>query len=229
MASAANLVANGEFDNGDGQSASQWLNATGGFIPSWTNGALYTLWIAPGQGDTTINGLYGLAGPKYGVDNGLTDTSPNGGNYVALDGDVAFRGTGLSQTVHGLVPGTTYTLSFEYAGAQEFSVTGANTESFQVTLGDQTFTTPVLDNCSQCFTGWQTYSTSFTYDGSGSDSLLTFLSVGTPSGGPPWALLDSVSLAPVPEPSTWAITALGFVGLGYARFRSKGRKAVATA
>ena len=44
--------------------------------------------------------------------------------------------------------------------------------------------------------------------------LLSFLSIGTPLGLPPAALLDGVSLTTVPEPATWAMMIMGFFGLG---------------
>jgi PEP-CTERM motif len=230
-ASAQNLIVNPGFSSG-AESPPLVIFPGSTAIPDWANGADYTLWVpANTTADFTFpeeggGSLIGLAGPGYGVDNGLT-AGPDGTNYVVLDGDPSFSGTGLSQTITGLESGKTYTLSFDYAGGQEYTVTGSNTESFQVTLGDQIFTTPVLSNASQGFTGWSTFTTTFKYDGAG--DLLTFLSVGTPSGGPPWALLDSPSLMAIPEPSTWAMMMLGFAGLGYAGFRSTRRKAAAIA
>ena len=42
------------------------------------------------------------------------------------------------------------------------------------------------------------------------------------SGGPPFSLLDGVSLTgSAPEPSTWAMMLLGFTGLAYAGFRNR--------
>ena len=43
--------------------------------------------------------------------------------------------------------------------------------------------------------------------------VLTFLSVGTPDGLPPFALLDGVSLKAVPEPSAALLGALGALAL----------------
>ena len=40
----------------------------------------------------------------------------------------------------------------------------------------------------------------------------------TVSGAPPFALIDSVALNGVPEPSTWAMMLLGFAGLGLAAY-----------
>ncbi len=46
--------------------------------------------------------------------------------------------------------------------------------------------------------------------------------------GPNVSIGENISSA-VPEPSTWAMMLAGFAGLGYASFRSSGRKAVAIA
>ena len=46
------------------------------------------------------------------------------------------------------------------------------------------------------------------------------------SNGPPFSLLDNVSLTAVPEPSTWAMLLLGFAGLGYAGYRGRARAPV---
>jgi len=43
---------------------------------------------------------------------------------------------------------------------------------------------------------------------------------------PPFALIDSVALNGVPEPSTWAMMLLGFAGLGYAGLRTRKRSAI---
>ncbi|MGH6911978.1 MAG: PEPxxWA-CTERM sorting domain-containing protein, partial [Phenylobacterium sp.] len=67
----------------------------------------------------------------------------------------------------------------------------------------------------------------FNFTATSNSQLLTFLSVGTPSGLPPIALLDGVSLTMVPEPSTWAMMLLGFGGIG-AMIRRR-RQTLATA
>jgi hypothetical protein len=76
-------------------------------------------------------------------------------------------------------------------------------------------------------------SDTMTFVATGTTQSLSFTDIGTcvtnptacgPTvpGGPPFSLLDSVSLTTgVPEPSTWAMMILGFVGLGYASLRSR--------
>lgn len=48
--------------------------------------------------------------------NGFTNASPTGGNFVAADG--AFGTAAITQTINGLVVGTTYAVSFAWAGEQ---------------------------------------------------------------------------------------------------------------
>jgi hypothetical protein len=55
------------------------------------------------------------------------------------------------------------------------------------------------------------------------------VSIGTPNGEPPVALLDSVSLTSgVPEPNTWALMLIGFGGAG-GMMRLSRRRALAAA
>jgi hypothetical protein len=63
----------------------------------------------------------------------------------------------------------------------------------------------------------------------GSSEVLNFMSIGTPAGGPPVALLSDVSLSAIPEPATWALMVLGFGGLGFAAYRRTKRSAAAFA
>jgi hypothetical protein len=52
----------------------------------------------------------------------------------------------------------------------------------------------------------------------------------TASGGPPFSLLDGVSLTgSAPEPSTWAMMFIGFAGLGFAGLRNRRRSAISAA
>jgi hypothetical protein len=91
------------------------------------------------------------------------------------------------------------------------------------------------------FTG--RFTKSLTFTATEANETLSFLAIGTclmpgntrsptDPGSPPFALLDSVELtaAPAPEPSTWAMMALGFAGLGFVahRGRAKALQSVAT-
>jgi hypothetical protein len=216
----ANLVTNGSFElttNGNGQLGYN-TNALG-----WTATG-YTFIFAPGTADTTgAPGSIGtdyLWGPGNGSPNGLK-ISPDGGNFVAADG--GYDPGPLSQTLNGLTTGEPVTVGFWWAGAQSRPGSGPTTEQWQVSLGSQTQYTPVVNNASEGFTGWQYQTMNFT--ASGASDLLSFMAVGTPTGEPPFLLLDGVD-AEVPEPSSvLLIASVAVAGAGLRKLR---RRAVAS-
>lgn len=208
---AAELVVNGGFEittNGVGQLGYN-TNAFG-----WTTNG-YNFLFSGNTADTLgANGSYGnlkLWGPGNGANNGLS-ASPTGGNYIAADG--AFGVKAVSQTINGLTAGKDYVVSFDWAGAQQYRYDGANTERWQVSLGNETKLTSVYNNPNHGFSGWT--HESFTFTAQSTSALLSFLAHGTPEGVPPFSLLDGVSMqaAAVPEPTTWMMMLGGFGLIG---------------
>ena len=226
-ASAQNLVQNGNFAQSSyayssqfgtpygGQGVTDWLG-NGGYNDYFLNGTATTITAA-----TTYNGGSTTSGSeKLWGTAAFTGTSPNGDNFVAMDGDTSVNsagGGGVSQTITGLTPDAHYSVSFVWAGAQMQSRTGATTDSLLVSLGSQSFSTPVVNDVSQGFTGWMTQT--FTFTATATSELLSFLSVGTPTGAPPIALLTDVTL--VPEPATMSVMGVGLMGLIAARRRRR--------
>jgi hypothetical protein len=159
-----------------------------------------------------------IASENYG------GASPNGGNFMALDGDTQANAA-FSQMVTGLTPGKVYTLSFWWAGTQLSNRGGDTTERLDVTFGSDAFSTATVGGPTHYFSGWHQVTHAFT--ATSSSQLLSFLSMGTPNGLPPVALLDGVSLTGnVPEPASWALLIAGFGLVGAAARR---RKAVVAA
>jgi hypothetical protein len=137
-----------------------------------------------------------------------------------------------------------YDLTFDWAAGQQMALdgsgnfSGVTTDQFKVQLGSgPAQLTPVVTVPSHGFVDWM--QASMVFVASSATQTLSFTDIGTcvsfptecgPTvpGGPPFSLLDSVSLVanPVPEPSTYALMLLGFAGLGYAalRRRSGGRR-----
>jgi hypothetical protein len=224
---STNFVTNGSFESttaGGGQlgfntNAASWTNLQDG-----AGDPGYNFLFTPGSADTTGEiGDFGnlqLWGPGNGSANGLPATSPDGGNYIAADG--AFEIGAVQQDISGLTIGQTYALSFWWAGAQQSGFTGPNTEQWQVSLGDLTQSTAIVNNTTQGFTGWQLQTFDFVADQV--NPVLSFLAVGTPVGEPPFSLLDGVSLEAVPEPATFALIGLGLMAIPLAgRLRRKRR------
>jgi len=214
-AQATDLVVNGGFEtttNGGGQLGFN-TNATG-----WTTNGynfLFTSGTADDPGVTGSDGNLKLWGPGGGVrysaysNKGLPASSPAGGNYVAADG--AYEVGAITQTINDLTIGDEYAVSFYWAGAQQSGFTLATTEGWDVSLGSTTQDTTIVHDVSLGFTGWQ-YQT-FDFTASSSTEVLSFLAVGTPSGEPPFALLDGVSMTQVtPEPATLPLLLTGMMG-----------------
>ena len=182
----------------------------------WTTTG-YNFIFTAGSADTTgapfNSGALKLWGPHNGSNNGLTPSSPTGGNFVGADG--AYQVGAITQTVGGLTVGHVYALSFDWAAGQQYTFTGPTTDQWIVKFGNVTQTTPIDNLASHGFAPWTNQT--FDYTATSTSQVLSFLAKGTPNGTPPFALLDSVKLsdlsAPVPEPSALASMFAGVLGL----------------
>jgi hypothetical protein len=94
----------------------------------WTGGSGLIYIDAPGSATSGNGGI-----PVYGP---FPNNSPVGGNFVQADGNPVFE-SGFNQTITGLTPGTTYTLSFYQAAGQQqgFGNGQPTTEQWIVSLG----------------------------------------------------------------------------------------------
>ena len=149
-------------------------------------------------------------------------TSANGFRSLDLNGTVPGS---ISQTFD-VVSGQTYKVTFDIAGnpaggPTEKTLTGA---ANAIVLISPTFNTTgkSLGNM-----GWT--QVSFDFTATGNLETLTFASTTTADSGNstfPTAFgpaLDNVAVTAVPEPSTWAMMILGFLGVGLAAYRRKNR------
>ncbi len=90
---------------------------------------------------------------------------------------------------------------------------GSTTEKFKVSLGGQSFTTSTNSIGTHGWADWAPVS--FTFTATSASEMLNFLSMGTPSGGPPFALLSNISMYEVvPEPPVLGMFGGGLLGLG---------------
>jgi hypothetical protein len=218
----ANLVQNGGFenvsalptpngaaltDNGYG------LIGTNTTVANWTSTGSNYVFNSSNVSTGVPNNIFGiqLSAPGDGSANGL-GSSPNGGNFIAADG--ASNQGPITQTVTGLITGRTYTVGFYYAAAEQLGFNAPTHSQWDVSFGGQSQSTQVLNIAGEGFSGWQYASLTFT--ASGTSDVLSFLAVGTPSGEPPFSLLDGVDVE-VPEPSSAAIFLMGIIGVESAR------------
>jgi hypothetical protein len=265
---AGNLVTNGSFETNFGagqfnqtkpvlsgnQNASHPGTTASGWTVSGTDSSFpdgYAFVFRNNNSFTTANGNVGPASgsanpsgfntlPLWG---NSSDGSPDGNYFYGVDS--TYHPSALTQAIGGLVDGHTYTLSFDYAAAQQFGYDGNTIDDWVVTLGGQQIATTNIKLPSHGFSGWFNDSVTFTYEGEG-PGLLSFVNLGmggcnaqfkncapadpSASGGPPFSLLDGVSLSgSVPEPSTWAMMFVGFGGLAYAGLRNRRRSAISAA
>jgi len=254
---ANNLIRNSLFNSLNGRNPWQvTTDVAGGPVFSgsdlgpWTvtSGLVLLFGPAPGVSGTNADILNGapnffnphptasapgfrLWGPaNHSPDNGLR-LGPNGGNFVALDGELLEPGNihvrgEISQTINGLTVGEPTTVSFNWAAAQQEGFRFATTEQIRVGLCPVTGACPsqdlmftnVLSNADRGFNGWE--HASFTFTPTMSTEVLSFLSIGTPAQGeqPPFALIDGgVTLEQhVPEPGTWSLLGIGFAAFAVA-------------
>jgi PEP-CTERM motif len=158
-----------------------------------------------------IAGSVDLVGPGF-FDN-LVHT-PASGNAVDLNGSTHAQGT-LGSVQTGIAAGT-YTLTFLLAGPAPDGSSdprSGNTSTTTVSLGS--WSAVLTPTTNEAYTP-----ETFTFTTSGgrldfASSNSTNANIGN--------LLDDVTLATVsatvPEPSTWAMMVLGFLGLGFAGYR----------
>jgi len=210
-AQAGNLVTNGSFEdttNGAGQLGYN-TNATG-----WTTTGynfLFPAGTADNVGANGVDGNLSLWGPGNGSNNGLPASSPDGGNFVAADGD--YLTAPINQTINGLTVGDNYQVGFWWGASQQYTFTGDTQQYWAVSLGAQTQNTSTFFLPSHGFSGWMYQTDTFT--ASSSSEVLSFLAVGNVPV-PPFLLLDGVSMndstAATPEPGTLPLLLSGFMG-----------------
>lgn len=141
----------------------------------WVGGGGLIFVDAPGTAD---NGSY------LSVYSPFPATAPTGGNFVEADGNPDYEGS-FSQTITGLTPGKTYTLSFYQAGSQQttFANGTPTTERWIVSLGDNPLS--LCHNCGAVDPVYGQTSTYYNTDPNASVAASQLMT--TPSGGvTPW-------------------------------------------
>jgi hypothetical protein len=209
----------------------------------WTGGTGLISIDAPGTADKV-----GGPGNAYAV-YGPFPNPPPGGNFIQADGNPIFE-TSFNQVINGLTVGTDYSLSFWQAAGQQQGFVGDTTEQWKVFFGTGSFSVDCGSNpCTVSTTGdmtehdtalmntpsgglhaWEKVSMDFV--ASATSETLSFLAWGdngNTTNLPPTVFLAGVNspALPVPEPSTWLMMGLGFLGLGLVGRRHLTKRAVA--
>lgn len=216
LAAAANLVTNGGFETLPSSpvvnSYQQVGPATGeASLPGWTLQRPYGPAFVGNQFAFTVDPTAsGYAARVYASPPG----SPAGGHYFLVDGDPVYTDS-IEQSISGLTPGDRYTVSFYQASGQGVYLPPiAHQVQWQISLGADVQTTPLMSNAANTSFPWTHETLTFTAGGSGTE-ILKFLAInGGPGGYPPVALLDGISLTAVPEPTTWAMLVVGTALVG---------------
>lgn len=222
-ATATNLVSNGSFEQSSYTVGHQFGAGFGGQgVTDWTatapNG--YQAYLFPATAtNTDFISQYSFEPQRLAAT--FPGASPDGGNFLGLDGD--YQGgvaSPIVQTINGLTAGETYNLTFYWAGTQLTNRTGPTTERIDVLFGNSAKSTKTVDVASQGFVGWT--KENFAFTAGGTSQLLSFAAHGTPSGLPPFAVLDGVSLtAAVPDAATWVLLIVGFGLVGVTARRQR--------
>jgi hypothetical protein len=212
------------------------INFNGNTVPGWivpgnTNTSQagnannsYAMVFNSSNAKTGVNTVFGTnnlalwdSTNNAGAGGSAITASPNGGDFIGIDGNFGNRNTAIQQSLTGLVVGGKYDISF-YAGfGQQKGFDGDTRQRWDVSLGSETWSTPTLLVPNHTFTGWQSYSHTFT--ATSTSALLKFAAWGN-LPIPPFALLDGISVtevAAVPEPASIAIMGLCITGLGVVR------------
>ena len=213
-AAATNLVTNGSFEAGYVQNTEFGASYPAGAGPvGWTSAdaGAYNLYFDPATA-SSVDAASRFGG-RQKFHTSFSGASPDGGKFVALDGDTNYNGP-LTQSIAGLTVGKKYAVSFFWGAGQFDNRTGDTTERLDVSFGGTTQSTATLSNPSGGFTGWFAKTLDFT--ATASTQTLSFLSIGSPAGLPPLAVLDGVSVTAVPEPATWGLMFAGFGLVGVA-------------
>jgi choice-of-anchor C domain-containing protein len=196
----ASLITNGSFESGIDPGSFQMLNTGDSTsLTGWTIGS----------GNIDYIGSYWKASDQNrSLDlNGLVPGS-------------------IFQTFNGLVAGQSYIVTFDLAG----NPAGGPQPKYITASTNETTFNASFDSSSHSpgSMGWT--SESFTFVASGTSDTLTFASATilvSGNGDFPTAFgpaLDNVSVTPVPEPSTWAMMIVGFMGIGFMAYRRKAPK-----
>jgi hypothetical protein len=181
------------------------------------------------NGDFETNGLSGwtigpvngnvaaLTGANYQPCCGTTGTQAELDNHFASfgSGNQSIAGVTISQTFT-TVAGQTYNFSFSYGALGG----GSEDLQFEIISGRLTtlLTASANDDLNNVF---HTMSGTFVAASSTTIKFGDLGGIANTQADNVDFIIDNVSITAVPEPSTWAMMILGFIGLGFTAYRRK--------
>ncbi len=201
FASSSNLITNGDFSAGDtGFNTAYGLTTSTPLFQGGTHGIYAILPI----GSVALQSAYG------DWTNVAVDPSGGNGKVFAADGATNPNTVVWQETV-AVNAHTNYVFSFD---AAEISNACCSNAVFVPTIDGTNGTAHTLTG------GWEQYTFSWN---SGSNTTANLSLTDTNTSGPyNDFVLDDLSLqAAVPEPSTWAMMVIGFLGLGFMVYRRR--------
>jgi hypothetical protein len=160
-------------------------------------------WVIQTNNVDIVSNLAGSAFPA--------PTTDGGHQYLDL---VGYGSTGEIYQMLNTVVGQKYQLSFSYGNNP-----GIGTAQAQVTVIGSPGVSDLLSHTvsTPSNIGWTTYTATFVADSTSTKLDFSEILGGSNAG----VLLDAINVAPVPEPSTWAMMILGFAGVGFLAYRRR--------
>jgi hypothetical protein len=165
--------------------------------------------LATAQGNLVVNGGFGTSAAGWmltgAVYNGYSGDPAGSLALTALTASA-------SQTINGLAPGATYSISGDYQGNGE----PTPNPTFEVLMNN----TIVFEAVAAGNANW--YPFDFFYTASSSSVVLSFDSITPADGTKTGYSIDNISMTAVPEPSVWILSLLGGCVLFYSQARKTG-------
>ena len=211
LVSAANAaIFTEDFDNPSFIGAPVLLFGSGSDSPSsdhWANTNYYSI-------NSGVNGwAFGSSGTYLAAQ---TDAAgnPTGDGALLLN-----ENGGIATNIVGLVVGQQYSISLLLWGDNR---PGSN-YVFNIAIGSNSWSTPGVDGNAGSNPG---ILQSYFFTATNTSEILT---LSQSSGTQASPIVDNISIAAVPEPSTWAMMILGFAGIGFLAYRRRSKPALTAA